>query len=268
MMQLMKQYGIDVLGVLGMQLSLIIADNPAEGASNTAFPKLNLLEPTQDDKGLVHQIRTGFLGVSLTVDEQDLINGFEWYLLLDGHWRQTMAIGAILYKHFLRTKSLAAARALSAAVPFSKISLSKTPAILGKAEDLSRNPEDSGDEDERNDIGRHSRSRWSLPHQRRGSSSMRRAIQEQEILLQQARTFRDLEALFVALDAIAKWKELADQAPRSSPDARHEGKTWRPTLQKACEEVEASIKPMLHGWLQYPKDGRSPPPRCGLRSSR
>jgi nuclear pore complex protein Nup107 len=102
MMQLMKQYGIDVLGVLGMQLSLIIADNPAEGASNTAFPKLNLLEPTQDDKGLVHQIRAGFLGVSLTVDEQDLINGFEWYLLLDGHWRQTMAIGAILYKHFLR----------------------------------------------------------------------------------------------------------------------------------------------------------------------
>jgi hypothetical protein len=115
---------------------------------------------------------------------------------------------------------------------------------------------------------------------------MRRAIQEQEILLQQARTFRDLEALFVALDAIAKWKELADQAPRlvlsplptfpqllsmtfrSSPDARHEGKTWRPTLQKACEEVEASIKPMLHGWLQYPKDGRSPPPRCGPRSSR
>lgn len=32
-------------------------------------------------------------------------------------------------------------------------------------------------------------------------------------------------------------------------------KTWRATLQKAYEGVEASVKPMLHGWLQYPKDG-------------
>lgn len=101
-MRLMQKYGIDVLGVLGMQLSLIIADNPAEGANKTTFPKLQVLEPTKDGKGLVPHIRTGFIGSSLTVDEQDLINGFEWYLLLDGQWRQTMAIGAILYKHFLR----------------------------------------------------------------------------------------------------------------------------------------------------------------------
>lgn len=101
-MRLMKQYGIDVLGVLGMQLSLIIADNPAQGANNMTFPKLNVLEPTKDGKGLVHQIKSGFIGGTLTVDEQDLINGFEWYLLLDGQWRQTMAIGAVLYKHFLR----------------------------------------------------------------------------------------------------------------------------------------------------------------------
>lgn len=101
-MRLMKQYGIDVLGVLGMQLSLIIADNPAEGANKTTFPKLKVLEPTKDGKGPVAHIKTGFIGSTLTVDEQDLINGFEWYLLLDGQWRQTMAIGAILYKHFLR----------------------------------------------------------------------------------------------------------------------------------------------------------------------
>lgn len=106
MMRLMKQYGIDVPGALGMQLSLIIADNPAPGANNTTFPKLNLLESTKDRKGLAHQIKAGFMGGTLTVDEQDLINGFEWYLLLDGHWRQTMAIGAILYKHFLRVSAL------------------------------------------------------------------------------------------------------------------------------------------------------------------
>ena len=106
-MRLMKQYGIDVLGVLAMQLTLIIADNPTEGSDKNIFPKLNVLEATKDGKGLVHQIKTGFTGGSLTVDEQDLIHGFEWYLLLDGHWRQTMAIGAVLYKHFLRGAHLA-----------------------------------------------------------------------------------------------------------------------------------------------------------------
>lgn len=60
----------------------------------------------------------------------------------------------------------------------------------------------------------HSRSRWSRTHRRRRSSSVRRGTYERRILLQQARTFRDLEALFVALDAMGKWKELADQAAR------------------------------------------------------
>lgn len=106
--RLMRQYGIDVLGVLGMHLSLIIADNPAEGADNPSYPKLNILEATKEGRGLVHQIKPGFLGGNLTIDEQDLINGFEWYLLLDGHWRQTMAIGAVLYKHLLRASTFCA----------------------------------------------------------------------------------------------------------------------------------------------------------------
>lgn len=101
-MRLMKQSGIDIPGVLSMQLQLIIADNPPEGVNSTDYPKLNVLEPTKDKKSMVHQIRKGFLGESITDDEQDLINGYEWYLLLDGHWQQTMTIGAVLYKHLLR----------------------------------------------------------------------------------------------------------------------------------------------------------------------
>lgn len=105
MMRLMKRYGIDVLGALGMQLSLIIADNP-DYAPNKTVPRLNLLEPTKDGKGFAHQIKTGFIGGTLTVDEQDLINGFGWYLLLNGHWQQTMNVGAVLYKHFLRESTM------------------------------------------------------------------------------------------------------------------------------------------------------------------
>ena len=86
--------------------------------------------------------------------------------------------------------------------------------MLGKAEDLSQSLEDSGDEDDLNEIDGHSGPRPSRAHRRRRSSSMRRANHERQILLQQARTFRDLEALFVALDAMDQWKHLADQAKR------------------------------------------------------
>lgn len=77
----------------------------------------------------------------------------------------------------------------------------------------------------------------------------------------------------MALDAMDNWKKLAEQGrrlvlsthkcplslsclPGSHSDLRHDAKLWRAPLQKAYEAVEASVKPMLHGWLQYPKDGR------------
>lgn len=109
---------------------------------------------------------------------------------------------------------MAAGRELCVAIPFSRISNSKTPAILGKAEDLSQNLEESGDEDESSAVDGHSGSHRSGAHGRRRSLSLRRNAHERQILLQQARTFQDLEALFVVLDAMEKWKELADQAKR------------------------------------------------------
>lgn len=102
MIRLMKQNSIDVTGVLNMQLQLIIGDNPPETIHAKNFPKLHVLETTKDDRDLVHPIRKGFIGDRITDDEQDLINAFEWYLLVEGHWQQTVSTGTALYKHLLR----------------------------------------------------------------------------------------------------------------------------------------------------------------------
>ena len=102
LMRLMKQCKIDVPGVLNMQLQMIIFDSPpARGDSNT-FPPLSILESNNNDKSRVRPIQSKFIGDAISDDEQDLINGFEWYMLLDGHWQQTMMTGAVLYKHLLR----------------------------------------------------------------------------------------------------------------------------------------------------------------------
>jgi nuclear pore complex protein Nup107 len=100
-MRLMKQCGIDVPGVLNMQLQMIIRDSPEKGDSKT-FPALAILEPNNHDKSRVRPIQSAFVGDSISDDEQDLINGFEWYMLLEGHWQQTMTTGGVLYKHLLR----------------------------------------------------------------------------------------------------------------------------------------------------------------------
>ena len=230
-MRLMKQNGIDIPGVLSMQLQLIIGDNPPEGANSLTYPKLSVLESRKDEESLVHAIKTDFIGNAVSDDDQDLINGFEWYLLLDGHWQQTMAIGAILYKHLLRkslrpaqvfpyadinllgTKGLAAAKQLSTAVSFKTISLSKTSGILGQAVDLSRDLEESDDELEKDSMPRSARILHKNSQRYQRNSSMLRTKNERQLLLLQSRTFRDFEVLLVVLSAMEQWKGLADQNP-------------------------------------------------------
>ena len=99
MMRLMMQTGIDVPGVLGMQLQMIITDT---SLPQRKWPALRILEQTSKDASSVRPIQTGFIGDDVTDDQEDLIHGFEWYLLLDFHWQQTMAVGVVIYKHFLR----------------------------------------------------------------------------------------------------------------------------------------------------------------------
>ena len=99
MMSLMKQFGIDVPGVLALQLQLIITDTPL---TQSKWPALKILEQSSKDASSVRPIQAGFLGDEVTDDQEDLIHGFEWYMLLDFHWQQTMAVGVLIYKHLLR----------------------------------------------------------------------------------------------------------------------------------------------------------------------
>ena len=99
MMSLMEQMGIDVPGVLGMQLQLIITD---AAVAQSKWPALKILEQTSKDVPSVRPVQAGFIGDEVTNDQEDLIHGFEWYMLLNFHWQQTMSVGVVIYKHFLR----------------------------------------------------------------------------------------------------------------------------------------------------------------------
>ncbi len=107
------------------------------------------------------------------------------------------------------SRGLAAARLMSQTVTFSEISLSKTRKILGRAIDLGKCEDLGEDEQEVISTDGKTRSRHSSSQQRRRNSSLRRVSNEPEMMLRQATTFRDLENLFIALDALEEWKTLA-----------------------------------------------------------
>ena len=104
-MNLMKQNGIDVPGVLNKQLQIIVTENPPPGFGAEAgkdYPHLAILEKgTDQNHPKVRPIKIGFMGDVISDSQHDLIRGFEWFTQLDGHWEQTMATGAALYKYLL-----------------------------------------------------------------------------------------------------------------------------------------------------------------------
>ena len=100
---------------------------------------------------------------------------------------------------------------LSQTIQFSKISMSKTKAILGQSCDISK-PEvqsDGGEDQDHNSQSAMGRS--SRIESRPRSSSLRPVSNERDIMLGQARSFRDFEQLGNAFDALVKWKQMADE---------------------------------------------------------
>lgn len=102
MMRLMHRAGINVPGVLGMQLQMIVEDTPPKEATSLSDYRLDILEKASGEGSTIRQIKSQFLGRHILNDQEDLVRAFEWFQLLEGHWQQTMTVGTVVYKHFFR----------------------------------------------------------------------------------------------------------------------------------------------------------------------
>ena len=145
---------------------------------------------------------------------------------------------------------------------FSKFSLSKTQGILGYVTDISKDDESAGEDNAPRTPSRKTRSKRSQKQQPQASVPAERIKIEREILLDESKSFRDLENLFVTLDAMERWKEHSIEAGKYT-NRRQDSKPWNerkgPFL-KAFNDVETSVSRLLHGWLQDPKNGMSSNP--------
>lgn len=234
LVRLMEGYGIDVCKVIKKQIGSFLKEsgmklNEIKDESIT----VQILEDTPPGQLRLPPIKDDFIGTELDAVDEGLISSFEWYLYVDGHWKETFVAGASLFKRFFRKfiyipgshggvveqwssvlmkfflfeldgKKLAAARRLAERMSSSHISQAKTPAILGEAVDITWDWEDeiqsqlaqTGLDDE-DDGGR-----------RRRSSSIDRQRMTRQILAAQAKLYTEFEKLAWALTELEGWSKV------------------------------------------------------------
>ncbi|KAL8722535.1 MAG: hypothetical protein Q9225_001003 [Loekoesia sp. 1 TL-2023] len=226
MMELMKQYGIDVPLVLNAQLLMImdgIGVKENRSMNDPNYPPLSILAPHgEKHNGEMRSIKDGFMGNTIT-DE------------------------------YTAAKGLAAAKELSRRVTFSNLSRKKTKAILGREIDVSSiyGEEEDSIAGNRSAAGSHSRG-----YKRGGDQPVSQGQSEEErYLLWQSNSFLNLEQLLNVLTAFEEWQTAMTKKPRNDSGGRL-GKQWRDEIREACEVIEANIQPLLHGWLQYSRDNK------------
>ncbi|KAM3074125.1 Nucleoporin nup84 [Clarireedia jacksonii] len=228
--RLMRELGLDVQQFVKFQSRFLFQDYLDETKDYPASKMFNIL----DDNGRGgKKVRKDFFGEDPDeVDRVDLlfIRSLEWYLLVDGLWAETFQVGRMLYQRFFKHMHLNAARCLASRVPSSDIARSKTPALLGESLDFDSLESDNDDD---------------LTEVLDGSANNKRLIKR--YMAEQAKNFRELETLVMALDHIETiaatyqiFEEIEDQK-------------WQSELKRgvaqAFRPAAICIPALFRGWL-------------------
>ncbi|QSZ30382.1 hypothetical protein DSL72_004905 [Monilinia vaccinii-corymbosi] len=228
--RLMRELGLDAQQFVNYQSRFLLADHP-DGANNYPTPKdfRTLIDDGQGGR----KVRENFTRRnSETFDRIDLllIRSLEWYLLVDGLWSETFMVGRILYQRFYKNLHLTAAIALSQKVSSSGIALSKTRALLGENLDF-RGLESQDNED--------------LTEVLDGSADEKRYLKK--YMVEQAKSFRELETLALTLDSIESvWGLYYMMQGGQDADLQ---KAWKGSFAINLQQATDYSQPLFHGWL-------------------
>ena len=221
---LLKSYDFNVLEVLTAQYESLLSEGILEKNDSRIF-SLDLLEPTDSTLWPGQRVKSAFYRSELEDEEFAVIDSLEWFLLLDGHWVETFKILTKTLTTFLSKISwlfgavndvlkstdistigqgrIASAVALCDRLPTKTISEIKTVMIFGAGIDI-------WSEENIEDLLQ------SLDSHRSSASRIRPfspAAQQKllSVLKSQSKTYRDLEMLVYALQALHDWRPEEDQ---------------------------------------------------------
>ncbi|EDO04368.1 hypothetical protein SS1G_06851 [Sclerotinia sclerotiorum 1980 UF-70] len=228
--RLMRELGLDVQQFVNYQSRFLLSDHP-DGAKGYPSPKE--FQVLVDDGRGGKKIRKDFIGQdSETLDRIDLllIRSLEWYLLVDGLWSETFMVGRMLYQRFYKNLHLSAALTLSQRIPSSEIALSKTRALLGESLDF------QGLESEENE---------DLTEVLDGSADKKRHLKK--YMVEQAKSFRELETLALTLDRIeSAWGIFFLMQEGDDIEMK---KSMKRGLGQSLPAANIGAEPLFNGWL-------------------
>ncbi|PKK50651.1 hypothetical protein CI102_5986 [Trichoderma harzianum] len=221
-LKLIKKAGIDVLKFVDRQVVLFYEALGDKAPQQAAFSIISDGPSTSQFGKLIKADFFGYEEGVVSSGDDHVIRSLEWLLMVDGKWADVFSMGTKVYKFFLRSGRLGAARRLYERISFEKI----IQGISGQEE-----PEDIWYEDA--DF-------WAKLLERSEVSNM-----SPEQVQAEARIFRGLEALVKALDGL---ETIASLMLISTELSHGDRDFWGPAGE-SIKNVKDYMRPLLKGWL-------------------
>ncbi|KAK1503392.1 hypothetical protein CTAM01_04704 [Colletotrichum tamarilloi] len=130
--------GLDVVDFVKAQPQFLFQTLDSDTAQNDAMREFQIMDDGPASLKYGRSIKTDFFGEdpeSIDAVDERLIRSVEWLLLVSEAWPYVFSIGVAIYKHFLKTMHLNAARSFANRVPFDSILRMRSSDFPEQAED-------------------------------------------------------------------------------------------------------------------------------------
>ncbi|KAI0136265.1 nuclear pore protein 84/107 [Xylariales sp. AK1849] len=132
LLRIMEKLGMDIAEFVVFQPNSLLKEHP-ENVDDLSSGNLTIVMNEAPTLKYGRRLMPDFLGVipdELDMVDEQLIQSLEWMMLVDGLWDETFDTGVAIYKRFLKTFSLQAARALSERVSCADVFRHKAGVVI------------------------------------------------------------------------------------------------------------------------------------------
>ncbi|KXJ89197.1 nuclear pore protein 84/107 [Microdochium bolleyi] len=230
LLKIMEKLGMDVAKFVVFQPSSLLRQYPLdedERANASGRLSVFLAEPPSLKYG--RPLRPDFFGEfpdQLNEVDEQLIQSLEWFLLVDGLWDEIFHFGTAIYKRFLKTFNLHAARALADRVPCSKIFRIKAGVNISNDNDIS----------------------WFEELRMGAANGALEGSELNEDDIAAAHNFFEMECLVRALDAMETVASSEGLARDPTEETQLNREFWG-EVGESVKQVKSFIQPVLNHWL-------------------
>ncbi|KAH7026356.1 nuclear pore protein 84/107 [Microdochium trichocladiopsis] len=230
LLRIMEKLGMDIAKFVVFQPSSLLQQHPLDvETQGPALGRLSIFLSEPPSLKYGRPLKPDFFGElpdQLNDVDEQLIQSLEWFLLVDGLWDEIFHFGTAIYKRFLRSFNLHAARALADRVPCSAIFQRKAGVNVSDDKDIS----------------------WFEEIRLSASNGVLEDSELNDDDIVTARNFFEMECLVRTLDAMETVASSEGLARESTEEMKLNREFWA-QVGESVKQVKSFIQPVLNQWL-------------------